>query len=435
MFKVVNLLKKNGLQGDLFTRTVHEKNVEYEGGVFKGYRVEETTGYGLRIIRQDGRIGFYASNCPMEGEKFFEKALEMSEFGEGALFEIPSYPSILEWKNFVDPRVENIDVRDMVELAEYMVSQIREEYPEVLVNLEITAGKEERSLYNHHEEKLSFARTFFQIAVAVNHTAEDDILEIYAERSWGNRDVDVEDLLQELKRKIDYSKKLCTIQSGKYPVIFTPQGTLVLLYPLFYGLNGKNIVFGRSFLGDKFGKVIFSSLFSLLEVSHEPWTLGACPFDDEGVVTQKEKCIVEKGRLESGFFDLWSAARLQKTPCGNGFRTSYQDIPEPGFGALRIKNGLRDRETLVEELEEGLIVDGVLGLGQSNIASGAFSCGVQLGFYVKGGEIQGRVKNVMINGNVYHALQNIKELSRDDRWVYGKMRLPYILVEPIEIEA
>ncbi|MEN3185412.1 MAG: TldD/PmbA family protein [Atribacterota bacterium] len=435
MFEAVRLLRKNGLQGDLFVRAVHEKGVEYEGGVFKGYRVEETTGYGLRVIRQDGKIGFYASNCPMEGEKFFERALEMSEFGEGARFEIPSYPSVLEWKNFVDPRVENIGVRDMVELANYIVAQIREEYPEVLVNLEITAGEEERSLYNHHEEKLSFARTFFQVAVVVNRTAEDDILEIYAERGWGNRDVDVEGLLQELKQKIEYSRRLYAVRSGKYPVIFTPQGALVLLYPLFYGLNGKNIVFGRSLLGDKFGKVIFSSLFSLLETPHEPWSMGTCPFDDEGVVTQKEKYIIDNGKLENGFFDLWSAARLKKTPCGNGFRVSYQDLPEPGFGTLRVKNGLRDRETLVEELEEGLIVDSVLGLGQSNIASGSFSCGVQLGFYVKGGEIQGRVKDVMISGNVYRALQDIKELSRDDRWVYGKMRLPYILVEPIEIEA
>ncbi|MGC8777960.1 MAG: metallopeptidase TldD-related protein, partial [Candidatus Caldatribacteriaceae bacterium] len=316
MFEVMRLLRKNGLQGDLFVRKVHEKSVEYEAGVFKGYKVEETNGYGLRVIRQNGKMGFYASNFPLESEQLFEKALEMSEFGEGAMFDIPSYPSILEWKNFVDPRVENIGVQEMVELGDYIIAQIREEYPEVLVNLEIGAGREERSLYNHHEEKLGFARTFFQIAVAVNRTVEDDILEIYAERSWGSRDVDVEDLLQELKRKLDFSKRLCKIQSGKYPVLFTPQGTLVLLYPLFYGLNGKNIVFGRSLLGDKFGKVIFSSLFSLLEVPHEPWTLGSCPFDDEGIVTQKERFIVENGRLENGFFDLWSAARLKQVPGG-----------------------------------------------------------------------------------------------------------------------
>jgi PmbA protein len=435
MFEVMGIIKKSGLQGDLFLWKAQEKSVEYEAGVFKGYKTEEATGYGLRVIRGDGRMGFYASNGPLEGRELVEKALEMSEFGEKALFEIPSYPSVLEWKNFVDPKVEHIEVREMVELGEYIVTRIREEYPEVLVNLEIVAGLEERSLYNHHEEKLDFARTSFQIAVSVNRTAEDDILEIYAERSWGSRDVDVEDLLQELKRKIEFSKHASSIRSGRYPVIFTPQGALVLLYPLLYGLNGKNILFGRSPLKDRFGKVVFSSLFSLIEVSHEPWTLGSCPFDDEGVVTQKEQFIVENGKLENGFFDLWSAARLGRVPGGHGFRASYHELPEPGFGALRVKNGLRDRETLVEELEEGLIVDSVLGLGQSNVASGAFSCGIQLGFYVKGGEIQGRVKDVMVSGNVYHALQNIKELSRDDRWIYGKMLLPYILVEPLEIET
>ncbi|MGQ9473250.1 MAG: TldD/PmbA family protein, partial [Candidatus Caldatribacteriaceae bacterium] len=433
--EITAMLKKRGLQGDLFLRKLRTKSVEYEGGIFKGYRTEESTGYGLRVIRQDGRMGFYASNHPMGSEEVLEKALEMSEFGEQVLFDIPSYPGVLEWKNFVDPKIENMDVREMVELGNYIVAQLREEYPEILVNLEIVVGREERSLSNHHEEHIAFARTFFQIEVSANRTLEDDILEVYAERSWGNRDVDVDGLLQELKNKIEYSKHIHKIQSGQYPVIFTPQGTLVLLHSLLYGLNGKNVVFGRSPLGDKFGKVVLSSLFSLIEVPHEPWSLGSCPFDDEGIVTPTERVVIESGRLERGFFDLWSAIRMKQMPGGNGFRASYQDLPEPGFAALRIKNGLRDRETLVEELEEGLVVDSVLGLGQSNVASGSFSCGVQLGFYVQGGEIRGRVKDVMLNGNVYQALKNVKEISRDDRWVYGKMLLPYILVEPLQIEA
>ncbi len=51
------------------------------------------------------------------------------------------------------------------------------------------------------------------------------------------------------------------------------------------------------------------------------------------------------------------------------------------------------------------------------LPSGYFSCNVHLGFYVKGGEIQGRVKDVMISGNTYQALFNLKEISRDSRWI------------------
>ena len=106
------------------------------------------------------------------------------------------------------------------------------------------------------------------------------------------------------------------------------------------------------------------------------------------------------------------------------------------FLALRVKKRFA---TLGEEHFGGRIGRGLewwivfLGLGQSNIASGYFSCNVQLGFYVKGGEVQGRVKDVMISGNAYQALSNIKEISRDNCWIGGRILLPYLLVEPIEV--
>lgn len=435
MLEVLQIAKEQGLEADLFVRKVWSKHVEYEAGVFKGYTTEEHVGCGLRVIRSDRRLGFYAFTPPFTPHEVVKRALEVSTFGDIVEFPLPSYPSTTEWKDFVDSRLENITVQEMVELGSYLLEHLKTTHPDVLVNISITAGKEERALYNHHEEGICFQRTFFRVFAEALRVQDDDILAVYAERSWGNRDIDVEDLLKEVQTKLDLAARVVPMPSGQYPVLFTPQGCMVFLYPLLYGLNGRNIVFGKSPLRDKFGKVLFSSLFSLLEVPREPWALGSCPFDDEGILTPGERVLVEKGRLEDGFWDLWSASKARRKTTASGFRRSPWDLPEPGFSVLKVRNGLRDRETLVEEIEEGLVVDSLLGLGQSNVASGAFSCGVQLGFYVKGGEIQGRVKNVMISGNAYDALKNIKEISRDFQWVQGNMLVPYVLVEPIQVDA
>lgn len=432
MIEVASLLKKEGIPGDLFTHRIFSQEVNYEANSFQGYKKEEREGYGLRAINPEGKLGFYAFNRLLNPQEAVEKALEVSQLGDRVDFSIPTYPSTWEWEDFVDPRVENLDAQEMIELGDYILSRIRKECPQALVDVVISAGREEKSLLNHHEEELKFARTFFGVGVSANQTREGDILEVYAERSWGSRDIDVEGLVQEIVSKLEFSQRVADLNSGKYPVVFTPSGSLVLLIALFYGLNGKNWVFGRSPLGDKEGKVIFSSLFSLEEIQ-EPWALGSCPFDDEGIMTRAQKYLINKGKVESAFWDLWSAAKKGIKPTGNGFRGSYRDLPEPGFSSLRVKNGLRDSSTLIGELEEGLIVDSVLGLGQSNVASGYFSCNVHLGFYVKGGEIQGRVKDVMISGNTYQALFNLKEISRDSRWIGGRILLPYLLVEPIEV--
>ncbi|MCX7730164.1 MAG: TldD/PmbA family protein [Candidatus Caldatribacterium sp.] len=435
MLEVLRIVKRQGLEADLFVQKTWSKHIEYEAGVFKGYSTEERVGCGLRVIRSDKRLGFYAFTPPFVPHEVVDRALEVSAFGDVVEFPLPSYPSTTEWKDFVDPRLENITVREMVEIGVYLLEHLRAAHPDVLVNLSIAAGKEERALYNHHEEEICFQRTFFRIFIEALRVQEDDILTVYAERAWGNRDIDIEDLLKEVQLKLDLSMRVVPVPSGEYPVLFTPQGCMVFLYPLLYGLNGKNIVFGQSPLRDKLGKVVLSSLFSLVEAPREPWALGSCPFDDEGVLTPGERFLVERGRIEDGFWDLWSASKARRKTTASGFRRSPWDLPEPGFSVLKVRSGLRDRETLVEEIEEGLVVDSLLGLGQSNIASGAFSCGVQLGFYVKGGEIQGRVKNIMISGNAYNALRNIKEISRDSQWVQGSMLIPYILVEPIQVNA
>lgn len=435
MLEIVRVVRERGLQADLFVRRVWQKSIEYEANLFRGYAVKEHEGSGLRIIRPDGRMGFYAFSSFKNPSEVVEKALEVSEFGDAVEFSIPSYPSKIEWKDFTDSRLEELTVRDMVELGEYFVEQLKTSHPEVMVNVELIAGREERSLYNHHEEELRFSRTFFQLLIEANRVKEGDVLSVYGERSWGNRDIDIEELLREIRMKLDFSERVVPIKSGKYPALFTPSGCMVLLYPLLYGLNGRNIAFGKSPLQDKMGRVLFSSLFSLFEVPQEPWTVGSCPFDDEGMLTPEERILVDRGKVEEGFWDLWSAAKAKCKGTASGFRRSPWDVPEPGFSVLKVKNGLRDRETLVGEIEEGLVVDSLLGVGQSNIASGVFSCGVQLGFYVRGGEIQGRVKNVMVSGNAYQALKDIKEISRDCRWVQGSILIPYLLVEPIEVQV
>ncbi len=435
MLEVVRVAREKGCQADLFVQKIWSRHMEYEAGVFTRFTVEEHVGCGLRVIRPDKRLGFYAFTPPFAPHEVVEKALEVSAFGDTVEFSLPSYPSTTEWKDFVDPRLESLTVQEMAELGEYLLGHLKAAHPEALVNISISAGKEERALYNHHEEELRFQRTFFRLLVEATLVEEEDILTVYAERSWGNRDIDIEDLLREVQLKLDLATRVVPVSSGQYPVLFTPQGCMVFLHPLLYGLNGRNVVFGKSPLREKFGKVLFSSLFSLLEVPREPWALGSCPFDDEGVLTPEERVLVESGKVEDGFWDLWSAARAGRKITANGFRRSPWDVPEPGFSVLKIKSGLRDRETLVEEIEEGLVVDSLLGLGQSNIASGTFSCGVQLGFYVKGGEVQGRVKNVMISGNAYEVLKNIKEISRDSQWVQGSILVPYILAEPIQVNA
>lgn len=60
-----------------------------------------------------------------------------------------------------------------------------------------------------------------------------------------------------------------------------------------------------------------------------------------------------------------------------------------------------------------------LGLRQGNPINGVFSANVCLGYKIDDGQVVGRVKDVMLAGNVYAALQNIEAISLDREWVSG----------------
>ncbi|MDE5103212.1 MAG: metallopeptidase TldD-related protein, partial [Trichodesmium sp. St19_bin2] len=111
---------------------------------------------------------------------------------------------------------------------------------------------------------------------------------------------------------------------------------------------------------------------------------------------------------------------------GNGFRPDLGRYPTPELFNFIVKPGKRSLHELIGMLDDGIIVDQILGSGAG--ISGEFSISVELGYRVRKGEIVGRVKNTMITGNVYTALKQLVELGNDGEW-NGSCYTPHVIVE------
>nr|WP_275974293.1 metallopeptidase TldD-related protein [Argonema galeatum] len=82
-----------------------------------------------------------------------------------------------------------------------------------------------------------------------------------------------------------------------------------------------------------------------------------------------------------------------------------------------------------------MIVDRVLGAGQSNQRAGEFSVNLDLGYKVEKGQIVGRVKNTMVAGSIFEAFQNLVDLSDRPQWVGGGAYPPSILFQHLSVAA
>ena len=67
-------------------------------------------------------------------------------------------------------------------------------------------------------------------------------------------------------------------------------------------------------------------------------------------------------------------------------------------------------------------------LGGGAGISGDFSVNVELGYRIHQGEIQGRIKDTMVAGNVYTALKHLIDIGDDAEW-NGSCYTPSVIVE------
>ena len=199
------------------------------------------------------------------------------------------------------------------------------------------------------------------------------------------------------------------------------------------GLDGKNVFTGVSPLIGKLGETLFDPKITLVDDGTLDGKFGSAPYDDEGIPHRRNP-LVEKGVVKSFYYDLKTAVQSGVEPTGNGRRGLFNP-PFPSISNLLIEPGQTSLAEIIAGVDEGLLVEDVLGLGQGNTLSGAFSNPLALAFKIEKGELVGRVKNASIAGNVYELLKNVAAVSRESEWVYNNFNLPYILLSEMNVVA
>jgi len=92
-------------------------------------------------------------------------------------------------------------------------------------------------------------------------------------------------------------------------------------------------------------------------------------------------------------------------------------------------------DDMQKDMQEGIIVEQLLGAGQGNLLAGDFNANVLLGYRVSNGEIVGRIKDTMISGNVYDVLNNLVAVGDRARWLGGRIRTPALYCRGISVSA
>ena len=393
-------------------------------------RLSQASENGMSItFFVDGRFGSFSTNRlnQRELETSIKNSIESTRFlapdparslPDPSRFFRGGKPDL----QLLDPNFGAVSPDEKVRLAEAVGAEILGADPRII---SINSGFSDSDNYNYQITSNGFegesARSSFGLSCSVSVRGEGDAR---PSGGWSESALHFNNLVTQNIGHRALTRTLEKIGASQVP---TRRYTMVMdhfssgrmVNPLITVISGAALQQRNSFLLDKIGEKIGSELFTLVDRPHIIGASGARYFDGEGVAT-KNHSIFEQGVLKVNYIDTFNANRMRVEPTISG----------PSIMEMQL--GTKDRDGLIADLNDGILVTGFNG-GNFNNATGNFSYGVE-GFLIENGRLTRPVNEMNITGNFITLWQNLVAVGNDPR-LTSSSRIPTLVFEGVDFSG
>ncbi|MEM8827873.1 MAG: TldD/PmbA family protein [Cyanobacteria bacterium P01_G01_bin.19] len=412
--------KQGASHAEVYQVTSQSQPVFFAGNRLKQLESSQSVGTALRLW-QDDRPGLAVAYGKIDPELLVSKAIALAKLNEPETIDL------------TPPRTSKVDlggatasVAELIALGRKAIAKLRAEYPELICSAELESEQNITTLINSHGLSCQYSESALSCYLGVELVRGEDFLGIYDGEHTRN-ELDYNPIVERIIQRLCWAERNIVPPLGQVPVLLTPNAATLLWSTVSSALNGKRVKEKSSPWSNLTRQSVVSNLLSIAQQPDlQPYD---CPFDDEGMAT-KTLNLIDRGVLSQFYCDRHTAKDLKIEPTGNGFRPSLDTYPNPSLVNLIVNSGALNFSELVSQLDNGIIVDQILGGGAD--ISGDFSVNVDLGYRVDNGRITGRIKDTAISGNVYQVLKQVIALGNDRTW-NGSCFTPSLIVEGISV--
>src|SRR5213594_1366280 len=428
---------------DALWRREEQTAVTFESGRLKAAGISEEAGINLRVLA-NGRMGVAGTTAAKPDPKeVVERARASAELGETVELAFPGAAAATPPIATFFDHTANASLAELIRMGRLLVERLSR--PDCQVNVAVQRELADTAVGNTAGARGKYRATGIAVTADVTRIAGDDVLMVYDQYVGADMpsDADLETLVRSVETRLTAALTVVTPPDGALPVVFTPAGLAAVVLPLEQALSGKTVLQGSSPLAGKVGEALFDVRLSIRDDPLTPGRPLSRPVDDE-CVPSRSTGLVERGAIGRFVYDLETAARAKTQSTGNGRRgifgkphigytnMLFQMADGPQAGAQHAAPLPTLGGGLIDDIQDGLIVDDLIGVGQGNVISGAFSDPVGLAYRVQNGEITGRVKDAAVAGNAYDLLKKIGGFGTDGRWL-GARWSPSLLLEGVSV--
>ncbi len=407
-------------------------SIDFDMDRLKSIENRSNFAIGLRIFK-DGRVGnsFINGLTDENRDILLKNVFDNVKFGDLQDFDLPEKTELPELKLY-DENINVITKDFLLETGYEIIKKLKKVDKEAKININFSKGISQNLLCNTNGFEGEYKESFFSVYINMTYVEKTGGI-IYVSEGDSFRKPEfkeIDSMCERVIEKYQYSRKRAKIKTGYYPVLFSPDALSLVLSPIEIAANGKTLYRKVSVLESKVNEHIASDSLTIIDDPLFSDGVDSYPFDDEGVIPQRLS-IIENGVFKNFIFDLFTANKMKVKSTGHG-RRNISSLPSPSFSNLIIEKGNHSLEEIISSIDRGLIVYEFLGEGMSNVLAGDFSVNIESGFLIENGKIKGRVKDVMMSGNAFDLIKNIKMIENVQH-KKGSLYAPHILFDNVSV--
>ena len=384
-------------------------------------------GLGIRVIK-DHKMGFAYTTDLSKIANAVENAVYNAKCNEDDknFYFAPkmNYPTV---KGTYDKRIRDLEIEETVEFAKILIQTALDEKCQPTSG-GASAGCLKTVVANSEGVYFKEASTYFSGFISVNVPDGEGVSTAYESDASRFLDIEPEKLSIKASKLAKDSVGGKSVKTADLNVLLDYNAAASLISTMANAFNADNVQRGRSIYGDKMDEQVLSPSLNIYDDGTLKKGLNSSGSDGEGFPSQKTN-LIENGVLKNFIYDLYTSRKSKVTSTGNGMRSSYADTPAVGFSNL-VMEFKEIKE--ISEIENGVIVNDLMGAHTANSISGDFSVEAMNAFKIENGEISYPIKKAMLSGNIFQAFTDAYAASDKIRQI-GSLVLPPILVSKLKI--
>lgn len=434
--RLVAQAARRGLQAEVYLERGADLGVSLEKGAVAGSSAGQDAGGAWRVV-DGGRLGFAYFTRLQDALEALDQALSQSRHAPRKGFELPAAgrPRPLAGRWHGD--VAALDVDLAMRLAEDVLAGAREGAPKAVVTGG-GAGLDASWTAIASTQGVACADRATTASVHAALVQEDGARSVSASESRTRHDARADGHAVALEAAATLTSLLRPkpARAGKrMDVVFRPEAVEELVTGLVVSAAmGDEARRGKTVWSDKLGQTVADPRLSILDDSRIPGAIGGVPFDDEGSPTEPVP-ILEGGVLRNFLYDAWDAHAYGAASTRSAVRGDFKSRVEAGTHHLVVAGrGARPLDRLVGGVDNGFLVDSVLGAHTANVTTGDFSVTVPGVWRIAKGEVAGPVTEVALAGNLPALLTRCGGASAEAKQMAGA-RIPHLLFRGVDVSV